>query len=67
MSEDGTGTTATVHKIKERIDLLTEQQGQALKSATYLGMTPEEAQDYDQRRAEILKLVQQLETLEKSQ
>ena len=66
-SNDGTSTTDTVHKIKEEIDRLTELQSDALKNATFVGMTPEEAQEYDSRRTQILNLVNRLETLEKSQ
>jgi hypothetical protein len=41
----------TVHRLKEEIDTLNQQQSEAPKTATYLGMTPDEAQDYDQRAA----------------
>jgi len=50
----------TVHRLKEEIDRLNQQQSQALKTATYLGMTPDEAQEYDQRRTRITELVMQL-------
>jgi len=50
----------TVHRLKEEIDTLNQQQSEALKTATYLGMTPDEAQDYDQRRSLITDLVRQL-------
>jgi len=53
--------------LKQEIDLLTEEQAEALKSATYLGMTAEEAQEYDERRKNITRLVQQLALLEKAQ
>jgi hypothetical protein len=65
--QEGSTTTETVHKLKQDIDRLTELQAAALKSATYLGMTPDEAKEYDQRREEILKLVERLTMLEKSQ
>ena len=65
-TQDASSTLATVHHLKQEIDRLTEIQVKALKSATFVGMTPEEAQDYDNRRQEIFKLVQQLMLLEKS-
>ena len=66
-SNDGTSTTETVHKIKQEIDRLTELQSEALKNATFVGMTPDEAKEYDNRRTQILNLVHRLETLEESQ
>ena len=56
----------TVHRLKEEIGRLTKQQTEALQSATYLGMSPEEAKQYDARRARILKLVEQLHQLEEA-
>ena len=50
----------TVHRLKEEIDRLNQQQSGALKTATYLGMTPDEAQEYDQRRSRITELVRHL-------
>ncbi len=55
-----------IHRLKEEIERLTKQQAQALESATYLGMSPDEAKQYDARRAQILKLVEQLRQLEKA-
>jgi Asp-tRNA(Asn)/Glu-tRNA(Gln) amidotransferase C subunit len=54
-----------IHRLKEEIERLTKQQAQALESATYLVMSPDEAKQYDARRAQILKLVEQLRQLEK--
>jgi hypothetical protein len=56
----------TVHRLKEEIGRLTKQQAEALQSATYLGMSPDEAKQYDARRAQILKLVEQLRQLEEA-
>jgi len=39
--------------------VLTEEQSKALKSATYLGMTPDQAKQYDARRKEITQLMQE--------
>ena len=66
-AKDGSSTLANVHKIKQEIDRLTEIQVKALKSATFVGMTPDEAQEYDNRLQKIFKLVEQLILLEKSQ
>lgn len=59
-------TTETIHRIKEEIDKLTEQQSDALNTATYLGMTADEAKEYDERRERVLKLVRDLKILEES-
>lgn len=55
-----------VRKITEEIDRLTEQQTHALKSATFIDMTSEQAQEYDSRRGRIAKLAEQLIQIEKS-
>ncbi|HKU26639.1 MAG TPA: hypothetical protein VJQ54_14275 [Candidatus Sulfotelmatobacter sp.] len=60
-------TTEAIHSVKEEIDKLTEQQNDALNSATYLGMTTDEAKEYEERRDRILKLVRDLALLEESQ
>ena len=55
-----------IHHLKEEIVHLTKQQTEALQSATYLGMSPDEAKQYDARRGQILKRVEQLRELEKA-
>lgn len=60
-------TSEAVHRLKEEIDKLTLQQSKALRTATLVGMTPDEAQEYDQRRKVILKYVHDLAVLEESQ
>ena len=58
---------AAVHRIKQEIDRLTEQQAHALKQATFVGMTPDEAKEYDERRTLITKFIRELELLERAQ
>ena len=55
-----------IHRLKEEIDKLTEQQIQALRSATCLGMTTDEAKEYEERRDMILEYVKDLKMLEQS-
>ncbi len=66
-TSDPDDTVAAVHRVKEEIDRLTEIQSHALKQATFVGMTPEEAQEYDDRRSQITRLLHQLEALQKAQ
>jgi hypothetical protein len=60
-------TLTLLHQLKQQIDELAEQQMDALKMATYVGMTPEEAKEYDQRREKITALVEELSELKKAQ
>jgi hypothetical protein len=53
-----------IHRLKEEIDRLTKEQTEAVRRACYLGMTPDEAKEYDSRREKILKLVEHLRQLE---
>ena len=55
-----------IAKLRERIQRLTDEQTQALKHATYVGMTAEEAKAYDARRATITRLLQELADLKKA-
>ena len=57
-------TTRVFHRVKGKIDRLTEQQSDALKRAIYLGMTTDEAKKYDERQRQITELVQELTLLE---
>jgi len=66
MLRDRSETAETIHRLKEEIDKLTEQQTEALKTATYLGMTTDEAKEYEQRREKILGYVDDLKILEES-
>ena len=65
--QDPSSTVDAVHRLKQEIDRLTEQQAKALQAAIYLGMTPDQAKEYEQRRKEITELISQLSLLEKAQ
>lgn len=54
-------------RLKEEINRLTEQQTEALKMATFLGMTTAEAEAYDARRVQITQLVRKLAQLSKGE
>jgi uncharacterized protein YoxC len=51
---------STIQRIKSEIETLKRQQAEALKAATYLGLTPTEAKAQEDRRAKITKLVRDL-------
>ena len=65
--QDPSSTVDAVHRLKQEIDRLTEQQAKALQAAIYLGMTPDQAKEYDERRKQITELISQLSLLEKAQ
>jgi hypothetical protein len=67
MSSNASRTSQTIHSLKQEIDKLTMQQTEALQRATFVGMTPDEAKDYDDRRTRILQYVEDLRILEESQ
>lgn len=64
---DRSDTVSAVHQLKQEIDKLTEEQHKALQLAIYVGMTPDEAKEYDERRQRITRLVQELADLEQAQ
>ena len=59
-------TIDAVHRIKEELDTLVEQESKVLQNAIYLGMTPDEDKQCDERRKRIAQLTQQLYGLEKA-
>ena len=63
---DTSKTVELIHTIKEEIDALSEQQADALKAATYLAMTPEEARQYDSRRERVTELIKKSEMLQRA-
>jgi hypothetical protein len=67
MPAEPTDTVLAVQQLKREIDRLTQVQADALKSATFIGMTPDEAKEYDERRQKIRELVKELALLEKAQ
>jgi hypothetical protein len=54
------GTTG----IRQEIDNLKQQLDDALKNATFVGMTPDEAKTYDARRQRLTFLTEQLRQMQ---
>ena len=65
-TRDPSSTLDAVHRIKQELDILTEQQSKALQNAIYLGMTPDEDKQCEERRQRIAGLVRQLYEMEKA-
>ena len=63
---DPLSTVEEVHRLKQEIDALTEEQNKHLQRAVFVGMSPTEAKEYDARRQEITLLVRQIGLLSKS-
>jgi hypothetical protein len=53
-----------LQQINEEIDRLTREQTDAMKAATFMGMTPADAKSHDERRRKITSLMQQLRQLQ---
>jgi hypothetical protein len=53
-----------IHILQHQIHCLTEKQTDAMETETFVGLTVEEAQQYEERRARIMDLVRQLRLLE---
>jgi hypothetical protein len=67
MREDQSKTVAAVYKLKQDIDSLSEQQAEALKTATFVGMSSDEVIEYDKRGEKITEMIRQLALLQKTQ
>ena len=62
-------TSASIHpvqRLRNEIENLTHEQNEALKTATFVGMTAAEAKIYDARRRRITELVEKLRGLQNS-
>ena len=62
-------TSASIHpvqRLRNEIENLTHEQNEALKTATFVGMTAVEAKIYDARRRRITELVEKLRGLQNS-
>lgn len=62
-SYDTSDSVDAVLCLRQEIEKLTQEQSEALKTATFVGMTAEEAKIYDARRRRITELVEQLRGL----
>lgn len=57
---DSSDRLERIQQLSERIERLRQEHSEALRTATFIGMTPEEAEAQDHRRQEITNLSQQL-------
>lgn len=60
---DAPNVLNTVQQLKAEIERLSDEQSTALKTATFVGMTPDEAKEYDERRKKITRLMEELRIL----
>jgi hypothetical protein len=65
MSSRRTDVNTTINRLKEQVERLREEHSQAIKSATYLGVTREQALENDARRKRISALYSQIAELER--
>jgi hypothetical protein len=64
---DLTHALALIQSLQEKIDILTEQQVQALRFDAVIRMTPEENKEFEARRQQISALIQEVNQLKKGQ
>lgn len=65
MRNNESETGAAIQRLQQEIDSLGQQQAEALKTATFVGMTSDEATEYDERGEKITELIRQLKLLRK--
>lgn len=63
---DPSDTVVLIQRLRQEVAQLTEQQSKALKGAVYVGMTADEAEEYDERRQQITRIISQLMMLEQA-
>ena len=66
-SDNSSDSALFVLRLKEEIARLTREQNEAIKSATFLGMTPQQQQKFHIRRRRITALMEQLAIFEEVQ
>jgi hypothetical protein len=57
-------TDHAIHRVEHEIQCLTEEQTEAMETATFIGLTADETEQYDTRRARIVELVRELRLLQ---
>jgi len=67
MHLDPSDIVTAIQRLEQEIDSLSEQQAEALRTATFVGTTADEANEYDERHQKITDLVQQLALAQKAQ
>lgn len=63
MSASSSEVNNTIQRIKSEIETLKQQQAEALKAATFLGLSRAEAKAQEDRRAKITQLMRELSKL----
>jgi len=63
MGLDSCDSSDLTHQLRRKIATLTAQQGEALRNATFLGMSSSEANEYDERQGQISFLMAELRRL----
>jgi len=63
-TSDPAETADTIARLRQEIDRLRAEQFKALKTATFVGMTPDEAKDFDERGREIASILKELMMLQ---
>lgn len=66
-AEAGETATEVMSRLRQEIDDLIDEQSEALKRATFIGMIADDARRYDARRQTIVRLIQQLAEIQKGQ
>jgi hypothetical protein len=61
---DPSSTRARIERLQKEVSSLRSLQAKALKDAVYVGMTPAEAKEYDERRRRITDLVSELSSID---
>jgi hypothetical protein len=59
-------TEHAIHRLRDEIHCLTDEQTDAMETETFIGMTVEETEAYDARRTKILQLLNELRLLEQA-
>ncbi len=65
--DNSSDSTLFVHRIKEEIERLTREHDEAVRSATFLGMTRQEQEHFHSRRRRITELIEQLAIFEEAE
>jgi hypothetical protein len=61
---DPSKTADDIARLRQEIDRLREKQFKALKEATFVGMTPDEAKEFDERSKAIASILEKLMILQ---
>lgn len=64
---DPSATVEAIHQLKQKNHALNQRQAEAIKTATFVGITPDEGHEYDERRKQDYRVGKEMDMLRRGE